>query len=55
MERRGEDLDVGIARLSRVLAAHRSLEVEELADRLLLELTAEDGLRDDVALVLLRP
>ncbi|KRE52507.1 PP2C family protein-serine/threonine phosphatase [Phycicoccus sp. Soil748] len=55
VERRGEDLDVGIARLSRVLAEHRSLDVEELADRLLLELTAEDGLRDDVALVLLRP
>jgi PAS domain S-box-containing protein len=56
VERRGEDLDVGIARLRRVLSEHRALDVEELADRLLQELTAEDdGLRDDVALVLLRP
>jgi serine phosphatase RsbU (regulator of sigma subunit) len=55
VERRGEDLDVGIDRLRRVLAEHASLDVEELADLLLDELTAEDGLRDDVALVLLRP
>jgi serine phosphatase RsbU (regulator of sigma subunit) len=54
VERRGEDLDVGIARLRRVFAEHRSLDVEQLADRLLEELTAEAGLRDDVALVLLR-
>jgi serine phosphatase RsbU (regulator of sigma subunit) len=54
VERRGEDLDLGIARLRRAFAEHRSLDVEDLADRLLEELTAEAGLRDDVALVLLR-
>jgi serine phosphatase RsbU (regulator of sigma subunit) len=54
VERRGEDLDVGIERLRHELAKHRLLKVEDLADQLLQELTVEDGLRDDVALVLLR-
>jgi len=55
IERRGEDLDVGIERLRQLLCQHRALPVEDLADRLLQELTLESGLRDDVALVLLRP
>lgn len=55
VERRGEDLDVGIERLRRALARHRRLGVEELADRLLEDLTPDSGLRDDVAMVLLRP
>lgn len=55
VERRGEDLDVGIERLRRLLREHRALPVEDLADQILRELTIESGLRDDVALVLLRP
>jgi serine phosphatase RsbU (regulator of sigma subunit) len=55
VERRGEDLDVGIERLRKALATHRGLGVEELADRLLADLTPDSGLSDDVAMVLLRP
>ena len=55
VERRDEALDVGIQRLKRVLAAHRHLDVEDLADRLLEELAPDSELRDDVAMVLLRP
>ncbi|WP_325002920.1 SpoIIE family protein phosphatase [Intrasporangium sp.] len=55
VERRDEALDVGIDRLKRALARHRHLGVEDLADRLLEELAPGSGLRDDVAMVLLRP
>ncbi|GAA2747296.1 hypothetical protein GCM10010440_42510 [Kitasatospora cinereorecta] len=54
IERRHEDIDVGLARLARSLAAHRRLAPEPLADTLLLDLLPAAGATDDAALVVLR-
>ena len=54
VERRGEPLDRGIARLAEALVRHRNLDVEALADQLLAELPPRSALRDDIALIVLR-
>jgi serine phosphatase RsbU (regulator of sigma subunit)/PAS domain-containing protein len=54
VERRGEALDVGIARLSDALVRLRELDVDSIADRLLPELPPMSSLRDDIALIVLR-
>jgi serine phosphatase RsbU (regulator of sigma subunit) len=54
IERRHEDIDVGLARLARSLAAHRALPPEDLADALLLDLLPAAGATDDTALVVIR-
>ncbi|MFD5848239.1 PP2C family protein-serine/threonine phosphatase [Streptomyces chartreusis] len=54
IERRGEDIDAGLARLTDALAQHGWLPAEELADRLLAHLGVLGGSRDDVALVVVR-
>jgi hypothetical protein len=53
VERRGESLDVGLARLSAAALASNGLEVEGLLDSLLAEL-APSGPVDDIALIGLR-
>ncbi|WP_030209775.1 PP2C family protein-serine/threonine phosphatase [Streptomyces sp. NRRL S-87] len=54
VERRHEDIDVGLARLAESLAAHRTLGPEQLADALLLDLLPAAGATDDAALVVIR-
>jgi serine phosphatase RsbU (regulator of sigma subunit) len=54
VERRGEALDVGIARLADALVRHREMDVDSLADQLLSELPPTSTLRDDIALIVLR-
>lgn len=53
IERRDEDIDTGLERLSRLLAELGDIPVEQLADALLTQLLPEGG-EDDVAFVLLR-
>ncbi|MFI0940138.1 SpoIIE family protein phosphatase [Streptomyces sp. NPDC021020] len=54
IERRSEDIDVGLGRLATSLARHREADPESLADALLDELLPPDGATDDTALVVLR-
>lgn len=54
IERRGEDIDVGLARLARSLTAHRALHPDDLADALLRDVLPPGGPTDDTALVVLR-
>jgi PAS domain S-box-containing protein len=54
IERRGEQLDLGMARLSDVLRGAPSGHPEDLADRLLAELIGEGPQDDDVAILCLR-
>ncbi|MFC5219759.1 PP2C family protein-serine/threonine phosphatase [Streptomyces coerulescens] len=54
IERRNEDIDTGLARLTDSLAQHSTLPVEELADALLSHLGVTGGSRDDIALVVVR-
>ncbi|WP_037608678.1 PP2C family protein-serine/threonine phosphatase [Streptacidiphilus rugosus] len=54
IERRGEDIDTGLGRLAASLAVHGSLEPDQLADFLLLDLLPTAGATDDTALVVLR-
>lgn len=54
IERRREDIDVGLARLADALSRHRDLGPEELADAVLVDLVPPDGATDDTALVVLR-
>ncbi|MGW2407345.1 PP2C family protein-serine/threonine phosphatase [Streptomyces sp. NPDC001739] len=54
IERRREDIDVGLARLSASLTRHRGAGAETLADALLAELLPSDGATDDTALVVIR-
>ncbi|MFD4789533.1 PP2C family protein-serine/threonine phosphatase [Streptomyces sp. NPDC058459] len=54
VERRREDIDVGIARLSDSLTRHRTAEPETLADAVLDDLLPPDGASDDTALVIVR-
>lgn len=54
IERRREDIDVGLARLAASLARHQGADVEALADGLLTELLPPGGATDDAALVVIR-
>ncbi|MGW7363999.1 PP2C family protein-serine/threonine phosphatase [Streptomyces sp. NPDC054841] len=54
IERRGEDIDVGLARLADSLAPVGRLGPERLADVLLANLGVSGGARDDVAIVVVR-
>ncbi|MFE1783874.1 PP2C family protein-serine/threonine phosphatase [Streptomyces sp. NPDC059506] len=53
VERRGEDIDTGLARLTDTLSLHARLDVEHLADTLVDRLGG-DGACDDTALVVVR-
>ncbi|MFD5520977.1 PP2C family protein-serine/threonine phosphatase [Streptomyces sp. NPDC127066] len=53
VERRTEDIDVGLGRLAAALTRHRGAEPEALADALLSELLPPGGVTDDTALVIL--
>jgi PAS domain S-box-containing protein len=55
VERRGESIDDGIARVVNVLTRHTNSPVEYIADVILGELAPGDGYDDDVALVVSRP
>lgn len=54
VERRGEDIDTGLARLTDTLAECGSLSPERLADTLLARLGVSGGVTDDIALVVVR-
>jgi serine phosphatase RsbU (regulator of sigma subunit) len=54
IERRDEDIDVGIARLSAAVRSHCTDPPEPLADALLSDLGVEGGARDDIALLIVR-
>ncbi|MFI0541439.1 PP2C family protein-serine/threonine phosphatase [Streptomyces sp. WSLK1-3] len=54
VERRTEDIDTGLARLTDALARHRHAGPEELADALLTDLLPPTGNADDTALVVIR-
>nr|WP_202451633.1 SpoIIE family protein phosphatase [Streptomyces sp. SID4948] len=54
IERRGEDIDVGLRRLTDALARHAHLAPARLADELLADLGVGTGGEDDVALVVVR-
>ncbi|MEO3840110.1 SpoIIE family protein phosphatase [Streptomyces sp. B22F1] len=54
VERRNEDIDVGLARLADSIARHGAADPEQLADALLADLIPPTGLTDDTALVVVR-
>ncbi|MGW1913935.1 PP2C family protein-serine/threonine phosphatase [Streptomyces sp. NPDC002076] len=54
IERRGEDIDSGLARLADSLARHRTDDPEALADAVLNDLLPPGGATDDTALVIVR-
>ncbi|MFE2218698.1 PP2C family protein-serine/threonine phosphatase [Streptomyces canus] len=54
VERRTEDIDTGLARLSGTLTRYRHAAPEDLADALLAELLPPTGNADDTALVVIR-
>ncbi|MBV7695827.1 SpoIIE family protein phosphatase [Streptomyces sp. TRM70350] len=54
IERRDEDIDVGLARLTTALAQDSTLAHDQLADALLTRLGVADGAPDDIALVVIR-
>ncbi|MEU9484949.1 SpoIIE family protein phosphatase [Streptomyces decoyicus] len=54
IERRQEDIDVGLARLAEGLTRHRGADAETLADALLVDLLPPGGATDDAALVVIR-
>ncbi|MCW7942023.1 protein phosphatase [Streptomyces hygroscopicus] len=54
IERRDEDIDASLARLTDALGEHSTLPVEQLADALLVHLDVTAGARDDIALVVVR-
>ncbi|MFE9647753.1 PP2C family protein-serine/threonine phosphatase [Streptomyces sp. NPDC006365] len=54
VERRHEDIDVGLARLADSLTRHRQADPEPLADALLADLLPSTGSTDDTALVVIR-
>ncbi|MGW0598902.1 PP2C family protein-serine/threonine phosphatase [Streptomyces sp. NPDC002776] len=54
IERRDEDIDVGLGRLADSLTRHRHAEPEALADALLSDLLPPTGNTDDTALVVIR-
>ncbi len=54
IERRREDIDVGLLRLAESLRHHGALDPEPLADTVLRELLPPGGATDDTALVVVR-
>ncbi|WP_442759769.1 PP2C family protein-serine/threonine phosphatase [Streptomyces mirabilis] len=54
IERRREDIDVGLARLADSLTRHQGAAPETLADALLADLIPPAGATDDIAVVVLR-
>ncbi|MCO5974867.1 PP2C family protein-serine/threonine phosphatase [Actinoallomurus soli] len=54
IERRGEDIEAGLARLTGVLGRHSTLCPEPLADALLTHLGVIHGTRDDIAIIIVR-
>ncbi|MER5527493.1 SpoIIE family protein phosphatase [Streptomyces sp. NPDC002677] len=54
IERRGEDIDTGLARLADSLARHQADEPEALADAVLADLLPPGDATDDTALVIVR-
>ncbi|MFE4703472.1 PP2C family protein-serine/threonine phosphatase [Streptomyces sp. NPDC056738] len=54
IERPGEDIDVGLQRLTHALTHHAHHEPEHLADALLADLGVSSSARDDVALIIIR-
>ncbi|MER6738243.1 PP2C family protein-serine/threonine phosphatase [Streptomyces puniciscabiei] len=54
IERRGEDIDTGLGRLTGALARYRALGPEAMADALLAHLGVAGGARDDIALIIIR-
>ncbi|MFD8999639.1 PP2C family protein-serine/threonine phosphatase [Streptomyces sp. NPDC059582] len=54
VERRREDIDIGLARLAESMCRHRAQAPERLADAVLLELLPPGGATDDTALVVVR-
>ncbi|MEU1850558.1 SpoIIE family protein phosphatase [Streptomyces sp. NPDC019990] len=54
IERRDEDIDAGLARLTAALSQHHSLAPDRLADTLLTRLDVAKGAPDDIALVVIR-
>ena len=54
IERRDEDIDTGIERLSTALAQDQALSPDLLADALLARLDVANGAPDDIALVIIR-
>jgi serine phosphatase RsbU (regulator of sigma subunit) len=54
IERRGEDIDEGLRRLTEVLVRHPGYSPDRLADALLAHFGVSSGARDDVALIVLR-
>ncbi|MFE1441756.1 PP2C family protein-serine/threonine phosphatase [Streptomyces sp. NPDC058739] len=54
IERRGEDIDDGLTRLTKTLVRRRSDDCEALADALLADLLPAEGSTDDTALVVIR-
>ncbi|MCW2934412.1 MAG: protein phosphatase [Actinomycetia bacterium] len=54
IERRREDIDVGLARLAGSLARHQACDPEALADALLADLLPPGGVTDDTGLVIVR-
>jgi serine phosphatase RsbU (regulator of sigma subunit) len=54
VERRGEDIDTGLARLTEALHRNREQDPERLADTVLLELLPPGGATDDTALIIVR-
>lgn len=54
IERRDEDIDAGLSRLTEALVSFRALSPERLADALLAHLGVTGGARDDIALIITR-
>ncbi|WP_307814410.1 SpoIIE family protein phosphatase [Glycomyces sp. YM15] len=54
IERRGEDIDEGLARLVATLGRHGAHSPERMADALLSNLVVAGGARDDIALIIFR-
>ncbi|GHK01676.1 SpoIIE family protein phosphatase [Streptomyces sp. NPDC003753] len=54
IERRGEDIDVGLTRLTSTLATCTEFGAEHLADALLARLDVTGGANDDIAMVVVR-
>ncbi|MFF1653788.1 PP2C family protein-serine/threonine phosphatase [Streptomyces sp. NPDC058255] len=54
IERRDEDIDVGLGRLAAALLRHQDADPETLADSVLLELLPPGGATDDTAVIIVR-
>ena len=54
VERRGEDVGRGVRRLVEAVTAARSLDVDQLTERIMRDVLPEDGHEDDVAVLVYR-